>query len=136
MQGVVELSGRILQIRNVERGKTVGYGASWTATRASRIAIAAIGYADGLPASSAASKGARRHRHRHRQAMSHRRPYLDGLSLHRYYRSARWRCAPRRHRDYHRRGNHRRRYRHAAGTIGYEVLTHLSPRCHIVYRGA
>jgi alanine racemase len=23
-----------------------------------------------------------------------------------------------------------------AGTIGYEVLTHLSPRCHIVYRGA
>ena len=23
-----------------------------------------------------------------------------------------------------------------AGTIGYEVLTHLGPRCHIVYRGA
>ena len=24
----------------------------------------------------------------------------------------------------------------AAGTIGYEILTHLGPRCHRVYRGA
>jgi alanine racemase len=23
----------------------------------------------------------------------------------------------------------------AAGTIGYEILTRLGPRCHIVYRG-
>jgi alanine racemase len=23
----------------------------------------------------------------------------------------------------------------AAGTIGYEILTHLGPRCHLVYRG-
>ena len=24
----------------------------------------------------------------------------------------------------------------AAGTIGYEILTRLGPRCHLVYRGA
>ncbi len=24
----------------------------------------------------------------------------------------------------------------SAGTIGYEILTHLGPRCHLVYRGA
>jgi alanine racemase len=48
MQGVVELTGRILQVRNVERGGAVGYGATWTAKRPSRIAVVALGYADGL----------------------------------------------------------------------------------------
>jgi len=48
MRRVVELMGRILQIRSVEKGETVGYGATWTAKRASRVAIAALGYADGL----------------------------------------------------------------------------------------
>jgi alanine racemase len=48
MRGVVELSGRILQIRNVAPDQTVGYGAAWTAKRASRVAIVALGYADGL----------------------------------------------------------------------------------------
>ena len=24
----------------------------------------------------------------------------------------------------------------SAGTIGYEILTHLGPRCHLIYRGA
>ena len=33
MRSVVELSGRILQMRNIERGETVGYGATWTAKR-------------------------------------------------------------------------------------------------------
>ena len=42
------MTGRILQIRNVERDETVGYGATWTAKRASRIAVVALGYADGL----------------------------------------------------------------------------------------
>lgn len=48
MQGVVELTARILQVRTIERGETVGYGATWTAKRASRIAVVAFGYADGL----------------------------------------------------------------------------------------
>jgi alanine racemase len=47
MEPVVTLKGRIAQIRHVERGATVGYGAAWTAPRASRIAIISVGYGDG-----------------------------------------------------------------------------------------
>jgi len=48
MQSVVELTGRILQIRTVAREQTIGYGATWTARRNSRIAVVALGYANGL----------------------------------------------------------------------------------------
>jgi alanine racemase len=48
MKPVVELQGRILQVRHVEKGATVGYGATWTAKRDSRIAVIAAGYADGI----------------------------------------------------------------------------------------
>jgi alanine racemase len=44
---VVTLKTRILQVRNVEKNATVGYGATWTAKRPSRIAVIAAGYADG-----------------------------------------------------------------------------------------
>ena len=56
---VVELTGRILQIRNVPRGETVGYGGTWTAKRATRLAIVALGYADGLFRSTSAGERAR-----------------------------------------------------------------------------
>lgn len=46
---VVTLEGRILQIRDVAPGDTVGYGATWRAPRASRIAVVGLGYGDGLP---------------------------------------------------------------------------------------
>jgi alanine racemase len=39
----------ILQVRDLAPGETVGYGATWTATRPSRIATLSGGYADGLP---------------------------------------------------------------------------------------
>ena len=48
MQPVVKLSARILQIREIPEGASVGYGASWTADRPSRIATLGIGYADGF----------------------------------------------------------------------------------------
>jgi alanine racemase len=38
----------IIQVRAVSPGETVGYGATWTATRPSRIATLSGGYADGL----------------------------------------------------------------------------------------
>jgi alanine racemase len=57
MRPVVELKARILQVRTLSRGETVGYGASWTAGRPSRIAIVAAGYADGFSRSAGASKG-------------------------------------------------------------------------------
>jgi alanine racemase len=54
MRAVVELKGRIAQVREVKRGDTVGYGGTFTAQRACRIAIVAVGYADGLLRSAAA----------------------------------------------------------------------------------
>jgi alanine racemase len=47
MQQVVDVKARVVQVRNVERGDTVGYGATWTARRPTRLAIVAAGYADG-----------------------------------------------------------------------------------------
>jgi alanine racemase len=41
----------IAQIRDVAKGASVGYGATWHAPRDSRIAILPCGYADGLPRS-------------------------------------------------------------------------------------
>ncbi|HVY57368.1 MAG TPA: alanine racemase [Xanthobacteraceae bacterium] len=49
MRPVVELTGRVVQTRDVPRGETVGYGATWTAKRETRLAVVSIGYADGYP---------------------------------------------------------------------------------------
>jgi alanine racemase len=57
MQPAVELKARILQVRNVQRGATVGYGAAWTARRDSRIAVVAAGYADGVLRAAATTEG-------------------------------------------------------------------------------
>jgi alanine racemase len=57
MRPVVELKARIIQVRTINRGDTVGYGAAFTATRPSRIAIVAVGYADGFLRSAAAARG-------------------------------------------------------------------------------
>lgn len=57
MRPVVELKARILQVRNVPRGATVGYGAKWSARRDSRIAIIAAGYADGIIRAAAVAEG-------------------------------------------------------------------------------
>ncbi len=55
MRPVVTLKARVLQVRNVPRGATVGYRATWTAKRASRIAVIAAGYADGIMRNAAAT---------------------------------------------------------------------------------
>jgi alanine racemase len=59
MQPVVELKARIVQIRNIERGETVGYGGTWTARRPTRLAIVAAGYADGYFRAAGANDGTR-----------------------------------------------------------------------------
>jgi alanine racemase len=48
MKPVVELKARIAQVRSVEFGETIGYDATWTARRPSRIAVVTMGYADGF----------------------------------------------------------------------------------------
>ena len=59
MQPVVELKARIVQIRNVEKGETVGYGGTWTARRPTRLAIISIGYADGYFRAGSSNDGTR-----------------------------------------------------------------------------
>lgn len=48
MRQVVELSAPILQVRTVERGQSVGYGATVSVRRGARTLTAGIGYADGF----------------------------------------------------------------------------------------
>ena len=41
--------GRVVQVRTVPKGESVGYGRTWRADQTCRIATAAIGYGQGLP---------------------------------------------------------------------------------------
>ena len=59
MQAVVELKARIVQIRNVERGESIGYGGTWTARRPTRLAIVSAGYADGYFRAGSSNDGTR-----------------------------------------------------------------------------
>ncbi|MBL8707014.1 MAG: alanine racemase, partial [Rhodospirillales bacterium] len=52
MAQVVHLQGKILQVRSVDRGESVGYGASHRFTRPRLIATVGVGYADGFLRSS------------------------------------------------------------------------------------
>jgi alanine racemase len=135
MKGVVELSGRILQIRTVPRDQTVGYGATWTARRNTRMAVVALGYADGLLRAGSASDertgGAA-------TIAGKSCPIVGRISMDLV-------CV-----DITdlpdgavRRGAFATMIggeltvddvAAAAGTIGYEVLTRLGPRCHLTYR--
>lgn len=51
MRPVVRVEARILAIRDLEPGQTVGYDATWAAKRPTRAAIIGVGYADGVPVS-------------------------------------------------------------------------------------
>jgi alanine racemase len=59
MQPVIELKARVVQIRDIERGESVGYGGIWTARRPTRLAIAAAGYADGYFRAASSNDGTR-----------------------------------------------------------------------------
>ena len=59
MQPVVDLKARIVRIRNVERGDSVGYGGTWTARRPTRLAIVSAGYADGYFRAAGSNDGTR-----------------------------------------------------------------------------
>jgi alanine racemase len=126
----VTLSARVLSVREVPAGATVGYNATWTATRASRIATIGVGYADGW----------------HRSHSNAGAAYFDGdrvplvgrvsMDLTTFdvtdqpsVRPGSWLELL---------GSHRTADDAArdAGTIGYEVLTALGRRFHRVYSPA
>jgi alanine racemase len=48
-QSAMRLVTEVAQLRTVAEGSSVGYGATWRATRESRVAVLPLGYADGLP---------------------------------------------------------------------------------------
>jgi alanine racemase len=55
---VIELQARVVHIRTVPKGETIGYSATWTAKHTTRIAVVAIGYADGYPRAASATDAA------------------------------------------------------------------------------
>jgi alanine racemase len=49
MNAVVRVRARVLQVRQVRSGETIGYDATFTAPRDMRVAVVAAGYGDGWP---------------------------------------------------------------------------------------
>jgi alanine racemase len=56
MRPVVELRGRVIQVRHIPKGETVGYGAAFTTARPSRLATIAVGYGDGFARAAGAGR--------------------------------------------------------------------------------
>ena len=136
MRSVVELTGRILQVRKVAQGETVGYGAAWKARRPSRIAIAALGYADGILRSASGVDGKASGA---AIVAGKRCPIVGVISMD-------LTCidvteivdAPVQRGDiatFIGKDIAVDEVAASAGTIAYEILTRLGPRSHLVYRG-
>lgn len=49
LQPVMTLCSRIIAVRAIAAGETVGYGSAWQTPQATRLAVVAIGYGDGYP---------------------------------------------------------------------------------------
>ena len=136
MTSVVELTGRVVQLRTVARDQTIGYGATWTARRNSRIAVVALGYANGLLRAGSASD---EHSGGAAIVAGKRCPIVGRISMDLLMLDIT---------DLPdgavRRGDFATliggelgidEVAGAAGTIGYEILTRLGMRCHLDYRG-
>jgi alanine racemase len=136
MRGVVELTGRILQVREIPRGEAVGYGAAWIARRDSRIAVAALGYADGLLRAASGTDGVRGG-----AAMIAGKlcPFAGRISMDLVCIDITELAEGVVQRGdvatFIGEGIGIDDVAAAAGTIGYEILTRLGPRCRLIYRG-
>jgi alanine racemase len=130
MRPAVRLTARVLSVRDIPQGATVGYNATWTASRPSRIATVGVGYADGW----------------HRTHSNTGAAYFDGhpvplvgrvsMDLTTFDVTDQPRINPGSWLELL--GSHRSVDDAArdAGTIGYEVLTALGRRYHRVYAAA
>jgi len=49
VEPVASVKAKIVQVREIPAGRSVSYGGTWTATRPTRLALAPLGYADGVP---------------------------------------------------------------------------------------
>ena len=129
MAQVVRLDAKIIQVRDVDAGESVGYGASHHCAAKTRLAIAAAGYADGL-FRSLSNKGCG-------QVGERLVPLVGRVSMDLAIFDIGAECAvnpgdavtligP---------GNDLDAVAKAAGTIGYEILTSLGSRYHRHYLG-
>jgi alanine racemase len=131
MRQVVSLQGKILQVRDVDRGQTVGYGATHRVSRSSRIATLAIGYADGYLRSLSNRGGG--------YVGDIQAPLVGRVSMDLITLDVTdipvGRARPGDFVELI--GAHRPVDELAAdaGTIGYEILTRFGPRCRRVYTG-
>ncbi len=132
MRATVALRARILQVRDVDAGETVGYGATHRMERPSRIATIAVGYADGW-LRSASDRGS--------AAIAGRRvPVVGRISMDLLTLDVTGieadRAKPGGYVDLLDDTYGIDDAAEAAGTIGYEMLTLLGRRYARVYRGA
>jgi alanine racemase len=126
----VGLRARVLAVREVKAGDSVGYNATWRAERRSRIATAGIGYADGL----------------HRSLSGQGRAFFDGtpvplvgrvsMDLTTYDVTNVPGVVPGAWLELMGPAQTPDDLAAAAGTNGYEVLTSLGTRLHRVYQPA
>jgi alanine racemase len=126
----VGLRARVLAVREVPAGESVGYNATWRATRPSRVATAGIGYADGW----------------HRSLSGRGRAFFDGtpvplvgrvsMDLTTFDVTDAPAVVPGAWLELIGAAQTPDDVAAAAGTNGYEVLTSLGRRFHRVYRPA
>src|SRR5882672_467656 len=136
MQPVVELKARIVQIRNIERGESVGYGATWTARRPTRLAVVSAGYADGYFRAAGSNDGSRS---AEVMVAGKRCPIAGRISMDLMavdITDLPHNAARRGHMvTLIGEGITVDELAHHFGTIGYEVLTSLGPRYARIYKG-
>ena len=126
----VRLRARVLAVRAVQPGDSVGYNATWRATRPSRIATAGIGYADGF----------------HRSLAGRGKAFFDGrpvplvgrvsMDLTTFDVTAHPEVIPGTWLELIGPAQTPDDLAEAAGTNGYEVLTSLGRRFHRIYKVA
>jgi alanine racemase len=131
MRQVVRLQGKILQLREIDASRTVGYGATHRAAAPTRIATVAVGYADGY-LRSLSNRGSAWLGDRRVPVVG--RVSMDLITLDVTGASAEA-ARPGAFVDLIGADLSTDAVAQAAGTIGYEILTSLGRRYHRVYRG-
>jgi alanine racemase len=136
MLPVIDLKARIVQIRNVEKGESVGYGGTWSARRPTKLAIVAAGYADGYFRAGGSNDGTRG---AEVVVAGKRCPIAGRVSMDLIAVDV-TDLPPNAARRGHMatligEGITVDELAHHFGTIGYEVLTSLGPRYARVYKG-
>lgn len=131
MRAVLRLKAKILQVRDVDRGEAVGYGAAHRMERPGRVATIALGYADGWLRSSS-ERGAARIAGKPAPVIGRISMDLITLDVTGIDANA---VQPGAYADLLDEHYGVDDAAFAAQTIGYEILTSLGRRCLRVYRG-